>query len=105
MFLTEWHLQQHDEWSTKLPHLLAFECERAVNEDRRRFLFAAVLVSALTADIASPVIRLLVGPNREFYKAEMNVWLEQLRAVVDLSEPWLAMRLRGLLGSVDQHLH
>lgn len=101
MFLTDWQLQQDEEWLTRLPQLFAFECENAKEAERRELLFSATAFGAMAADVASPIVRLLVGPKRTELTGLFNKWRQTTREIARDSEPWLAARIRGFLGTVE----
>lgn len=100
-FLTDWQLQQDEEWLVRLPQLFAFECENAQDPERRDLLLSATTISALAADVASPVVRLLVGPKRTDLQSRFDAWRQSAREIVLGSEPWLAARARGFLGTIE----
>jgi hypothetical protein len=103
-FLTDWQLQQDDEWLVRLPQLFAFECENANEPARRELLLSATAVSAMAADVASPVVRLLVGPQRIEIASQFGEWQRTTREIACDSEPWLAARVRGFLGTIENSL-
>ncbi|WP_397570424.1 hypothetical protein [Schlesneria sp. T3-172] len=103
-FLTDWQLQQDDEWLVRLPHFFAFECEKAAEPDRKELLLAGTFVSTMAADIASPIVRLLAGAQRSEFAGLINNWQQTTREIARGSEPWLAARVRGLLGTIENHL-
>ncbi len=103
-FLTDWQLQQDEEWLVRLPQLFAFECENANEPERRDLLLSATTVSAMAADVASPVVRLLVGPKRTEIAGQFDEWRQTTREIACDSEPWLAARLRGFLGTIENVL-
>ena len=100
-FLTDWQLQQNEEWLVRFPQFLAFECENAKEPERRDFLLSATTVSAMAADIASPVVRLLVGPKRTEIVRPFDIWRQTTREIARDSECWLAARVRGFLGTIE----
>lgn len=100
-FLTDWQLQQDEEWLVRLPQLFAFECENANEPERRDLLLSATTVSAMAADVASPVVRLLVGPKRTEIAGQFDDWRQTTREIACDSEPWLAARARGFLGTIE----
>ena len=100
-FLTDWQLQQDEEWLVRLPQLFAFECENSNEPERRDLLLSATTVSAMAADVASPVVRLLVGPKRTEIASQFDEWRQTTREIARDSEPWLAARIRGFLGTVE----
>lgn len=99
--LTDWQLQQDEEWLVRLPQLFAFECENANEPERRDLLLSATTVSAMAADVASPVVRLLVGPMRAEIAGQFDDWRQTTREIACDSEPWLAARVRGFLGTIE----
>ncbi len=101
MFLTDWQLQQDEEWLMRLPQLFAVECENAKEPDRRELLFSATAYSAMAADMASPIVRLLVGPKRTELTVLFDKWRQTTRVIAHDSEPWLAARVRGILGTIE----
>ncbi|WP_145370867.1 hypothetical protein [Maioricimonas rarisocia] len=103
-FLMDWQLQQDEEWLVRLPQLLAFECECADEPERRDLLLFATTVSAMAADVASPVARLLVGPKRSEIARQFDGWRQTTREVARDSEPWLAARVRAFLGTIENIL-
>jgi len=100
-FLIDWQLQQNEEWLLRLPHLFAFECENSVEPERIELLLSATIYSAMAADIASPVVRLLVGAKQPDIVSQFEVWRRIARDIARDSEPWLASRVRGFLGTLD----
>jgi hypothetical protein len=100
-YLTDWQLQQDEEWLVRLPQFLAFECENAIEPERRELLFFGTVVSAMAADVASPIVRLLVGPKRVDFANSFDHWRQTTRELARDSEPWLAARVRGFLGTVE----
>lgn len=100
-FLTDWQLQHDEEWLLRVPQILAFECENANEQDRRELLLFATIVSAMAADIASPVVRLLVGSKQAEIASQFETWRKTTRDVARESEPWLAARVRGFLGTLE----
>lgn len=101
LFLTEWQLQQDEDWLIRLPQLFAIECDNAKEPERRRLLFAATSYSAMAADVASPIVRLLVGPKRTELTGLFDDWRQTTREIARESEPWLAARIRGFLGTIE----
>jgi hypothetical protein len=100
-FLIDWQLQQNEEWLLRLPHLFAFECENSVEPERIELLLSATIYSAMAADIASPVVRLLVGAKQPDIVSQFELWRRIARDIARDSEPWLASRVRGFLGALD----
>ncbi len=103
-FLTDWQLQQNEEWLVRLPQLFAVECENATEPERSDLLLSATTVSAMAADIASPVLRLLAGPKRMEISDFIDNWRQTTREIARNSEPWLAARVRGFFGTVENVL-
>lgn len=103
-FLTDWQLQQNEEWLVRLPQLFAFECENAMEPERRDLLLSATIVSAMAADVVSPVVRLLVGPKQTEIASQFEDWRKTAREIELESEPWLAARVRGFLGTIENDL-
>jgi len=101
-FLTEWQLQQDGDWNVRVPHLLAYECERIEDQERRRLLLIATIMSSMAADIASPVERLIHTKRKEANEFLTN-WRETVQQIAHESEPWVAARARGFLGTIDRH--
>lgn len=100
-FLTDWQLQQDEEWLTRLPQILASECENTKVPERRDLLLCATIVSAMAADVASPVVRLLVGSKRTEIARQVDEWRLQAREIARGAEPWLAARVRGFFGTIE----
>jgi hypothetical protein len=100
-FLVDWQLLQEDEWVVRLPHVFAYECTNATDPERREMLLVATMISSLASDIASPVVRLLSGPHRLENIALIDKWRQTARLIGHNSEPWLAARIRGFLGTID----
>lgn len=103
-FLTDWQMHQDEEWLTRLPQLFAFECESCKESNRRDLLLSATIVSAMAADVASPVVRLLFGPNRREIAGKFDEWRRETREIARDSAPWLAARVRGFLGTIENVL-
>ena len=103
-FIVEWQLQQEEEWLVRTPQLLAIECESSQEENRRALLLWATCVSSLAADICSPLLRLLAGPHRAAIGDKLNNWAQSARLATRTSEPWLAARIRGFLGTIENCL-
>ena len=102
MFLTEWQLQQDGDWNVRVPHFLAYECEQNKDQERRGFLIIATVMSSMAADIASPVERLLRSDRRDEVDEFLKNWRKSLQQIADESEPWVAARVRGFLGTIDR---
>ncbi|MEZ6061724.1 MAG: hypothetical protein R3C19_15355 [Planctomycetaceae bacterium] len=100
-FIVEWQLQQEDEWLIRTPQLLAIECERSQESDRRELLLWGTCVSSLAADVCSPVLRLLSGRHRTAFREKITNWGHSARLATRNSEPWLAARIRGFLGTIE----
>ena len=101
-FLIDWQLQQDDDWLVRVPHFLAFECENTNDADRLELLLTGTIVSSMAADIASPVLRLLAGSKRTEVASFMDKWRQATRQIARVSEPWLAARIRGFLGTIER---
>ena len=100
-FLTDWQLQHDEEWLLRVPHIFAFECENASEQERRELLLFATAVSSMAADIASPVMRLIVGSKHAEIAGQFETWRKTTRDIARESEPWLAARVRGFLGTLE----
>lgn len=104
LFMTEWQLQQTDEWQVRVPHFFAHECETAEQADRRKLLFCATLLSSMNVDVFGPVERLLTGSRRVELIPEAKEWIETLTRIARVSEPWVAGRIRSMAGSISRFL-
>lgn len=100
-FLTDWQLQHDEEWLLRVPHIFAFECENASEQERRELLLFATAVSSMAADLASPVVRLIVGSKHTEIGSQFETWRKTTRDLARESEPWLAARVRGFLGTLE----
>ena len=103
-FFIDWQMQQADEWLVRVPQIFAIECENAVDADRRELLLSGTTVSTLASDVASPFIRLLSGPIRRELSTRLDDWRRTTRLIARESEPWVAGRVRGFLGTIEGSL-
>ncbi len=74
--------------------------ERADSPERRDLLFAMTVFSSLASDVASPVAQLLRGPHGAALREPWIQWRDRLQAVAAQSEPWVAAKIRGLVGAL-----
>lgn len=100
-FLIHWQMQQDEEWIVRVPHIFAHECEKATDTERLEFLLFMTAFSAMAGDIASPIVRLLAGQKRGEVAPMISAWCEKTRQIAIDSEPWLAARVRGFLGTIE----
>jgi len=87
-------------WFSWLPHYIAELCERTDDEERRRHLFLYVLHTSLASDTFSAVRRLLRGENKDRFISLVNEYREQVEAMRSECPPWVAGKLRGLMGDL-----
>ena len=99
--LREIQQQYGDKWASHLPHLFAIACEEAVGDsDRRKFLFAAAVLSSMVSDRVSAIQRLVHSRERQGYRAEVDHSRSQLQALRNIAPPWMAARIRATLASL-----
>jgi len=89
-----------DKWFSLLPHYIAELCEKANDEERRRYLFFCVLHTSLASDTVSAVRRLLRGDHKARFIEFAKEYRDQVVAMRSEYPPWVAGKLRGLLANL-----
>ena len=93
-------VEKQGEWFSLLPHYLAEVCEKAEDDERRRFLFLCVLHASSASDTVSAVRRLLHGEQRARFVGIMNDYRQNIENIWSDCPEWAQGRLRGLLASL-----
>lgn len=100
--LIEAQAKASDDWRTHLPHFLAMACESSSgDQERQQLLFAFVVMSSISTDTVSALRRLLHGRHRHTLHKYVLVWKANLESLIETAEPWIAARMRPVLGELS----
>jgi hypothetical protein len=99
--LIEWQVHHSYGSAVRVPHVCAYECERATDVARREILFAATAWSALASDLADPIARLTVGTQAQELRPLAELLTLEIQRINGQSARWVAGRIRGLVGSLS----
>jgi hypothetical protein len=93
-------VSNQDKWFTLLPHYLAELCEKAENDERRRYLFLCVVHTSLASDTVSAVRRLLRGSQKGKFVETTKEYRDKVESMWAQYPPWVQGRLRGLFANL-----
>jgi hypothetical protein len=91
-------LRGGDLWTCNVPHLLASAAEIAHQDrERQKLLFLFTILTSIRGGTTSAIQRLLHGPRKADFVADVEFWREQLAKIIRISPPWIAARIRPVV--------
>lgn len=100
--LRELQLQRNEKWSWDMPHVYAQACEKTDQPERRRLLFAMVVLSSLSAGTVSAVERLVKGEIRDQLGNEVKYWRDTLDESWRSAPPQAGSEMRAMLAVLPE---
>lgn len=100
--LSEFHQRRQADWAIRLPHILSCAIEQSDDEARVKRLFLSILFMSVNAGIGSPIQRVLSSKWRPHLVGVLQTWRENSAILAQLSEPWVAGRIRATSAVVSR---
>ena len=98
----EFQAQAGGQWNSHLPHLYARMAETSVAvPEQAQLFFGLTMFASIHSDTVSRALeRLLHGQNRGAFAPFASDWRKYLHRLLPGFLPWVAGRIRGVLGSL-----
>jgi hypothetical protein len=97
----EFQAQAGGQWISHLPRLYAQMAEtNAAATEQAQLFFGLTLFASIHSDTVGALERLLHGPERGTFAPFASGWRSSLRSTLPRLIPWVAGRVRGVLGSL-----
>jgi hypothetical protein len=90
------------DWFYELPHVLFDACMGCNDEERRRLLFAMLVITCIGTDTTSALERVLKSDQRVQFNPDIENWKNRLDRIRQYGSSAIAARLRSVLVTLDQ---
>ncbi|MBU4273313.1 MAG: hypothetical protein KKA28_15755 [Planctomycetes bacterium] len=101
-FIAEFHQRQRTEWTTQLPHVLAYILEKTNDAERAQLLIGHIVLMSINGGIVSPIQRIAASKWRAEVAKLLPNWRDSIVELGRHSEPWVCARVRATSSAISR---